>query len=128
MTAAIQEDRSQLQGTWTFASLEVEGNSIPEQAISTSLMTIDGNTFVNSTPAAIYGGTFQLGRAGSTRTIDIEFTEGPEAGHTILGIYELDGDKWTMCLNLGPGKPRPTGFAAPGGSGRALETLVRKAR
>jgi uncharacterized protein (TIGR03067 family) len=113
---------------WTFASLEVEGNTIPQQAIGTSSMAIDGNTFVNSSPAAIYSGTFRLGLAGSTRTIDIGFTEGPEAGRTILGIYELDGDTWTMCLNLAPRKPRPMEFAAPVGSGRALETLVRKGR
>src|SRR5205823_4054339 len=43
---------------------------------------------------------------------------------TALGIYELEGDTWKICLTL-TAKERPKEFAAPAGSGLALETLKR---
>ena len=56
--------------------------------------------------------------------IDIEFVEGPEAGNTCYGIYELNGDRMTLCLGLA-GASRPAGFVTTRGSGHALETLRR---
>jgi uncharacterized protein (TIGR03067 family) len=41
-----------------------------------------------------------------------------------LGIYELDGDSWTICLTT-RGSERPRDFAAPPGTGIALEVLQR---
>ena len=34
------------------------------------------------------------------RTIDLAFTEGPGAGSTAIGIYELNGDDWRICLDV----------------------------
>ncbi|MGH9721340.1 MAG: TIGR03067 domain-containing protein, partial [Bryobacteraceae bacterium] len=58
------------------------------------------------------------------KTLDLTFTAGPEKGNTSLGIYELDGDDWTICLTTRDGR-RPKKFAAAPGAGHALETLKR---
>src|SRR5207237_8926787 len=42
-----------------------------------------------------------------------------------LGIYKLDGDRWTICLAT-RGNVRPREFAAAPGTGFALETLERR--
>jgi len=42
-----------------------------------------------------------------------------------LGIYELDGNGWKICLAFA-GLDRPKGFVTKRGSGHALETLRRR--
>ena len=44
----------------------------------------------------------------------------------IQGLYKLDGDTYTEVIAQ-PGKPRPTSFTAPKGSGRTLLVYRRKA-
>ena len=56
--------------------------------------------------------------------IDIEFVEGPEAGNRCHGLYELHGERLTLCLGLA-GASRPKAFATSPGSGHALERLRR---
>jgi uncharacterized protein (TIGR03067 family) len=63
--------------------------------------------------------------AKKPKTIDITFTEGPEKGKTIVGIYELEGDTYKVCINVN-GKERPKEFAAKAGSGHGLEVLKRE--
>jgi len=74
---------------------------------------------------ATYEGTFKVDAARTPRTLDLLFTEGPEKGNTALGIYELDGDTWKLCLSV-TAKTRPKEFATKAGSGYALETLKRE--
>ncbi len=62
--------------------------------------------------------------AQSPKALDLKFIKGPEKGNVNLGIYELDGDTWRICLNM-QGKRRPKKFATAAGSGLALETLKR---
>ena len=64
--------------------------------------------------------------AASPKTFDVKFHKGPHKGETSLGIYELDGDTWKICIGLA-GVKRPTKFAAEPGTGHALETLTRAA-
>jgi len=72
-----------------------------------------------------YKGTFSIDPGKNPKTIDIKFTEGPEKGNTSLGIYELDGEDFKLCLTV-TAKDRPTEFAAKAKSGLGLETLKRE--
>src|ERR1019366_6726666 len=60
----------------------------------------------------------------SPKTVDLNFTAGPEKGYRNLGIYELAGDTWKLCLAT-RGPIRPKNFSTKPGDGVALETLVR---
>jgi uncharacterized protein (TIGR03067 family) len=75
---------------------------------------------------ATYSGKLKLDASAAPGKLDLMFEEGPEKGNTSLGIYTLDGDRWTLCLTLA-GRNRPTEFATKAGSGHALETLERRA-
>ena len=51
------------------------------------------------------------------KMVDLTFTAGPEKGKTSLGIYEVDGDTWKICLGLA-GKGRPKEFTTKAQSGQ----------
>jgi uncharacterized protein (TIGR03067 family) len=112
------------EGEWQFVSLEVDGNTMPAPMTAQSRMLIDGDRFRMESPEANYEGVFTLDVEADPAQIDIEFVEGPEAGHWSYGIYRFDGKDLLLCLGL-TGAPRPTRFATASGSGHALERLRR---
>ena len=113
-----------LEGTWLFTSLEVEGAGMPEPAFSSSRLLINGDRFRVESREANYEGIFDIDVEVTPHTIDIDFVEGPEAGHSSYGIYEFAGNDLKICLGL-TGYPRPSDFRTTPGSGHALETLRR---
>jgi uncharacterized protein (TIGR03067 family) len=113
-----------LEGTWSFARLEIDGSAISAGALGASRLLIDGDRFRTESPEANYEGVFNINVETEPHEIDIEFIEGPEAGNWNFGIFRLDGDQLELCLDLN-GKPRPDKFATFQGSGRAYETLKR---
>jgi uncharacterized protein (TIGR03067 family) len=119
-------DLDALQGTWSVATLELDGvtmGAIPPGAS----VTLKGTTFNTSNMGADYKGEMTLDAAAKPKSFDLKFTTGPEKGNTALGIYELEGGQWKMCLTTRGGK-RPAKFATKAGSGHALQTLVRAAK
>jgi uncharacterized protein (TIGR03067 family) len=113
-----------LEGIWEFASLVVDGQTMPAQALGSSRLLIDGDRFRTESPEATYEGIFNINVEAQPHEIDIEFVAGPEAGNWNYGIFRLDGDHFELCLDLN-GKPRPIEFRAARGSGHAHETLRR---
>src|SRR6266545_6227391 len=111
-----------LEGTWEFESLEMDGRSMPPAMLGGSRILIDGDRFRSETPGAIYEGIFNIDVEADPHGIDIDFVEGPEAGNTNLGIFRLDRDRLTICLDT-TGKARPSAFGTAPGTGHALETL-----
>jgi uncharacterized protein (TIGR03067 family) len=119
----VEQLRS-LEGTWSFASLEIDGQSMPPGMLSASHVLIDGDRFRTESPEAIYEGIFNINVEAEPHEIDIEFVLGPEAGNSNFGIFRLDGDQLEICLDLN-GKPRPREFRSSSGSGHACEKLAR---
>lgn len=119
----VQQLRA-LEGQWAFATVEIDGASMPVPSFPAGQFLIDGDLFRVESPEATYEGLFNIDVEQDPPHIDIEFIEGPEAGEWSYGIYTLDGDHLTLCLGL-TGSPRPTRFATTAGSGHALERLRR---
>ena len=82
-----------LEGTWSFARLEIDGNTIPASALTASRVLIDGDRFRTESPEATYEGVFNINVEAQPHEIDIEFVAGPEAGNWNFGIFRLDGDR-----------------------------------
>ena len=114
-------DLDLLQGTWSITSLEMDGQKMSGGG---GQIVVRGNRFTTIAMGAAYEGTVVVRETGAPKSFDLHFEEGPEKGNTSLGIYELEGDTWKICLTT-RGNQRPKEFAAPPGTGIALETLRR---
>jgi RNA polymerase sigma factor (sigma-70 family) len=121
----MKTDVEKLQGTWIVATLEVEGAKVEANLFKGAKIVIKGDAFTTISMGATYKGTFKIDATSKPKKIDLMFTEGPEKGNTSLGIYELDGDTWKLCLTIA-NKDRPKEFATKPGSGLGLETLKRE--
>jgi uncharacterized protein (TIGR03067 family) len=115
-------DLDKLQGTWNIDSLEMDGQSMPVPG--GACIVLKGDRFESLGMGAVYTGSVELDSSASPKQFDLIFESGPEAGNRSLGIYELDGDSWKICLTF-TSNTRPTKFAAAPGSGHALEVLSR---
>jgi len=59
------------------------------------------------------------------KTIDYSVVEGPAAGQTLLGIYEINGDTAKFSYSV-PGNERPSDFTTAGGDGRTSSVWRRE--
>jgi uncharacterized protein (TIGR03067 family) len=116
----MANDLAKLQGAWTLTTLEMDGHNMP----AGGGIQIEGDRFKTIGMGADYTGTVEIDDTARPKHFDLVFTGGPEAGNRNLGIYELRGDTWKLCLNMF-GAARPGKFAAEPGSGNALEVFTR---
>jgi len=120
----MAKDLDLLQGSWSVTALETDGQKMPAEMMAGACIVVRGDRFTSTGMGFDYEGRLELGESRKPRQIDMKFDSGPPKGTTNLGIYELAGDSWKICLAT-RGAVRPPAFAAPPGSGFALETLVR---
>lgn len=124
-TDEVKKEVARFEGTWKFVSVEMEKMKLPEEALKHPRLKIEGDKFTVSEENISQSGTFKVDPSKKPKTIDVTFTDGPEKGKTSLGIYELEGDTYKICVDP-EGKSRPTEFAIKPGSGHILEVLKRE--
>jgi uncharacterized protein (TIGR03067 family) len=122
---AVRKEYGRFEGTWRFTAIEVEGMKTPPEYFKGARMICHGDQFTVKEPTATYRGTFHVDVSKKPKQIDVAFAEGPDKGKTLLGIYELEGDTYRVCIGL-TGRSRPTEFASKPGSGHVLEVLKRE--
>jgi uncharacterized protein (TIGR03067 family) len=120
-----KKDLKNLEGTWTLSSGVDDGKKVPEKTLSSAKLVIAGDRHTVTVGEQTYKGTHKLGSAGGHKTIDITDTEGPFAGKTVLGIYELEGDNFKISY-APPGQDRPKDFTAKAGSGQHAHVWKRE--
>src|SRR5690242_20020220 len=93
-------DARALQGTWTMASVTIDGEGGTGETVSGSKLVVDGDKFIPTVNGAEIPCTFTLDPKASPRAIDITYTSGDLKGLTVKGIYRLDGDTFVLCRAL----------------------------
>jgi uncharacterized protein (TIGR03067 family) len=122
-----KQELKKLQGTWTMAGLEKDGEKLPEEKLKEAMWKVKmkGTSFVVTIGAkTIAEGTFTIDASKNPKRLDAEVTSKGKTEKTI-GIYDLDGDTLRVCF-VPEGKERPTDFKTKAGSDRILETLRRE--
>jgi uncharacterized protein (TIGR03067 family) len=118
-------DYRAFEGTWRFISLRIGGKDVPAAAFKDARLICKGRDFTYIDVEGPSHGTFSLGQNQSPKTIETVFTDGPNKGQTLIGIYELEGDTYRVCMSLS-GKDRPKEFDSKSGSGHVYEVLRRE--
>jgi uncharacterized protein (TIGR03067 family) len=120
-----KDDKTTLQGTWAYESMEWDGKKIAVDQINQTTITFDGDKFtVKVGDKVTMTGTYKFDPAKSPKTVDATLTEGQGKGNTPLGIYKIDGDTITACIKL-TGRERPKEFKTTAQSDTVLVVARR---
>jgi len=123
---AAKRETARMEGTWSFASVEVDGAKQPEQPFAANKIIIlkDGG-FVIVQGSRITHGTLKPDPSKTPKEYDSTITDGPAKDSTFKCIYELEGDSFKLCGSYRGGQ-RPTEFVTKPGSGLVLQVLKRE--
>ena len=116
-----------LQGKWQVTSAISRGENVPAEDISELQLTIDGEKITIRDKDKVQDRmTFKVDASKKPPAIDFTHTEGRNKGLTDHGIYKLDADALTICVNEKSGDDRPTEFVSKAGSTHSLIVLKRE--
>src|SRR6266478_3404591 len=92
--AAVRKDREKMKGTWTVASLVMNGNKVPEGELTKLKIHIaaDGAMTVQREGKTIIQTTTKIDPGKKPKAIDVTYTMGDLKDQSAQGIYEIDGD------------------------------------
>jgi uncharacterized protein (TIGR03067 family) len=119
------DDLKLLAGTWKPTEVMIGDNRLPDEVVAKIQLVMEEDRYTVTADETTDKGTLKIDEKQSPKTMDITGTEGPNAGKTILTIYELDGDNLTVCYSLEPGV-RPTDLKTNGDSKRLVVKYQRK--
>jgi uncharacterized protein (TIGR03067 family) len=132
---AVAADLAALAGTWVYERHVVNGKEITAEQMANDFITIRGNSLIRKvrSPDGQPLGPADLSTVVSTIRIDPTVTPKRLDDHQsqlvrpALGIYQLEGDRLTLCWsNASP--ERPTTFDSPEGSPFVLSVLRRQSK
>jgi uncharacterized protein (TIGR03067 family) len=124
-SGAAGQDQDRLQGAWGLVSVEVNGQPLTMEKLKESRLEVRGESYGFRLGKTVLDLTCRLHPAQQPKGIDLTVASGPNKGQTFLGIYKLEGDTYTICRPVAPGKGRPTAFATTPGSGLMLVVWKR---
>lgn len=125
-TDALRAEVARHQGVWAVTSFVREGKETPPEVAHSIVRVVEGDHVVWKRDGKPFAGTtVTLDPAKAPHTIDVVPDGGRARGKVVLGIYRLDGDTLVIVM-ADPGKPRPTEFKAPAGSGLTLMSFKRE--
>jgi uncharacterized protein (TIGR03067 family) len=98
-----------LAGTWKPVAADLGGNKIDMMVLEKATIVYEGDKYAITIGDKGEKGSLTLDAKKSPKQMDIFPTEGDNNGKTLLAVYELAGDKLTICYSLTPGV-RPENF------------------
>lgn len=124
----IQKDLASLQGTWIMTELEVNGQTVPEEKIKGTTLTIRDDKYIVKVKKSTHETTFKIDPTKTPRAIDMFFPDGPNLPKLSKGVYELDGDTFKLCRHQMPGEDRPTQIGSWPDTNLFVVTWTRKGK
>lgn len=115
-----------IQGTWKFIAHEMNGKAATPEELAKMTINFKGNKWtVRDGDKVVQAGTHKFNPTKNRGQVDAVVTEGEGKGSTMLGIYEMKGNKMAVCFDP-KGKERPTSLKAKEGQMSAAIERVKK--
>lgn len=125
--SSLGEDaKSEFEGTWELVSLERDGKELTPQK-DTKMVTTGNRFVIKAGDKIIAAGTATYDASKKPKIVDVTYTEGPDKGKTLKGIYEVTGDTAKFCRAGAPDQQRPTEFKTKAGTG-GLASVYKRAK
>lgn len=122
----VKHDQELLQGTWSMVSGARDGAAFPADYLKHSKRVAkDDEVTVMLQGQLFMKAKFKLDPTKTPKQVDYAVSDGPYAGTTQLGIYELEGEQVKFCFSV-PGKVRPTDFTTKPSDGRTLSVWKKE--
>lgn len=125
-TDPVARDRIAYAGSWRVVTIEADGS--PQDARDRRIVVVnheDGSWTLAVDGREVSSGTSRMDPLATPPEIDLEITAGEGAGTTLLGIYELTGDRRRLCFR-GVDGWRPREFVTAPGSKAVLVAFERE--
>ncbi|HYV37714.1 MAG TPA: TIGR03067 domain-containing protein [Gemmataceae bacterium] len=123
---ASKKDLDAMQGVWKVVELTESGEKLLEKETEPVEVTILANKMsIHDKGQFREEITLKLDAKAKVKAVDFVYTKGGNTGKTELGIYNLDGDKLTICMNETKGGARPTEFTSTKANGCSVAVLKR---
>jgi uncharacterized protein (TIGR03067 family) len=120
-------DGKLINGTWSAAAAELGGERLPFEVRKSIKLDISDGKYTVMVGTEPDKGIVKLDPSKEPKSMDIAGTKGPNKGKTILAIYQLDGDRLSVCYDLS-GKGRPAEFKTKDGTQLSPVTYKREKR
>jgi uncharacterized protein (TIGR03067 family) len=97
-----------LAGAWVPVAANVSGKELLVAELRVKYLVLDGHDYsiIDRSNQIVDKGEYLVNESVSPRTIDIVGRDGPNAGRSMLAIFELEGNRLTVCYDL-DGTNRP---------------------
>ena len=113
-------------GDWAVDTATINGEAMPRDVAATISLFIDATTYIANVGDQVDKGTVVIRRNTTPMELDITGVEGPNAGKTILAIFEQpDANTLVVCYSFSQ-TARPTEFSSTAENGQFLVKYKRK--
>ncbi len=122
---ASRKELQKFQGTWVIESQELDGKAAKTEEIKARTYFCGADVFVvRKGNELLQLGVQKVDPSKSPKTINVTVTKGLYQGETMLGIYEIEGDRLKVCFDI-EGQNRPREFKTSAKEGRFLAVYKR---
>ena len=100
--------RTGLHGAWVPVAANVSGKELLVAELRVKYLVFDGHDYsiIDRSNQIVDRGEYLVNENATPQTLDIVGRDGPNAGRSMLAIFELEGDRLTVCYDL-QGDSRP---------------------
>jgi uncharacterized protein (TIGR03067 family) len=119
-------DAGKMVGTWTYVSVEKNGQKADNDNVKEGKVKIAKDTITLEGTGGTFVLKYKLDTTKKPVTIDLKISEGDGEGSTAKGIIEVKGDELKLCYSMSDQAPKK--FESKEGSDDRLVILKRAAQ